>query len=253
MTYLQFHFVWLLPAILVAGLLARGAAKPFGRRSTLALVATPILALIYTTPWDNYLVYREVWGYPVGRVLARIGYVPIEEYMFFILQPILTGLLTIAWAGRWMKRYRPLEVGVLPEAAPRSIHWTVVGSGLAIIAAGAWALSTPPGLYFGLILVWAVPVLLGMWLYRGDDIWMLRGPVLGTIAASTLYLCVADRFAIGSGIWWISEEWSTGLMVAGLPVEEATFFLVTNTLVGFGMVLFLDPFGRAAAARRQPD
>lgn len=251
MTYLQFHLVWLLPAILVAWLLARGATKPFGRRATLALVATPLLALVYTTPWDNYLVYREVWGYPVGRVLARIGYVPIEEYMFFVLQPILTGLMTIAWAGRWKGGRDPSGLGLPPEPAPPQVTTAVLLVGSAVVVAGAWALSVPRGLYFGLILVWAVPVLLGMWMYRGADIWTLRRPVLGTIAVATLYLCIADRFAIGSGIWWISEEWSTGALVAGLPVEEATFFLVTNTLVVFGMVLFLDPFGRAESASRR--
>jgi len=27
-----------------------------------------------------------------GRVVGTIGYVPVEEYLFFLLQPILTGL-----------------------------------------------------------------------------------------------------------------------------------------------------------------
>ncbi len=31
------------------------------------------LALVYTTPWDNFLVYRGIWAYPSGRVLATLG------------------------------------------------------------------------------------------------------------------------------------------------------------------------------------
>ena len=55
------------------------------------------------------LVFREVWGYPPGRVLATIGYVPVEEYMFFLLQPLLAGA-TLYWLlgraiGRGTLRY----------------------------------------------------------------------------------------------------------------------------------------------------
>ena len=31
------------------------------------------LALAYTTPWDNYLVYKGIWSYSPGRVLSSIG------------------------------------------------------------------------------------------------------------------------------------------------------------------------------------
>jgi lycopene beta-cyclase len=37
-------------------------------------------------------VWRGVWGYGADRVIGTIGYVPVEEYLFFILQPLLTGL-----------------------------------------------------------------------------------------------------------------------------------------------------------------
>jgi len=46
---------------------------------------------VYTTPWDNYLIWRDVWHYGTDRVVGTIGYVPVEEYLFFLLQPILTG------------------------------------------------------------------------------------------------------------------------------------------------------------------
>jgi hypothetical protein len=36
------------------------------------------LAIVYTTPWDNYLVYHGAWGYTgveetIPRVIAVIG------------------------------------------------------------------------------------------------------------------------------------------------------------------------------------
>ena len=58
-------------------------------RSAVVLAA---LALLYTTPWDNYLVYKGIWTYPSDRVAISIGYVPLEEYSFFVLQTMITVL-----------------------------------------------------------------------------------------------------------------------------------------------------------------
>jgi len=234
-TYLQFHLVWLLPALLLAGAWGLGSTRRLGQRGWLALLATPAIALVYTTPWDNYLVARAVWGYPPDRVLARIGWVPVEEYLFFVLQPLLAGFVALGVLVRWRSRL-PAEV----PFASTPLRWGALVGAL-LIATGAVALTRPQGLYLGLILVWAVPILTGMWLYRGAMIWTMRAPALVSITVSTLYLCIADRWAIAQGIWWISEQHSTGALVWGLPIEEALFFLVTNVLVVFAVILFAGP------------
>jgi lycopene cyclase domain-containing protein len=52
-----------------------------------------VIAVVYTTPWDNYLVATGVWWYDPQLVTGLVlGWVPIEEYTFFIVQPILAGL-----------------------------------------------------------------------------------------------------------------------------------------------------------------
>ncbi|WP_375335542.1 lycopene cyclase domain-containing protein [Halorussus sp. MSC15.2] len=43
---------------------------------------------------------------------------------------------------------------------------------------------------------------------------------------------------MGTGLWTISPDYSTGIHVAGLPVEEAIFFVLTNLLVVQGLLLF---------------
>jgi hypothetical protein len=48
---------------------------------------------------------------------------------------------------------------------------------------------------------------------------------------------VIDRIAIGNGIWTISETYTTGLGLLGLPLEEMAFFVVTNCFVVQGLVL----------------
>ena len=88
MTYLEFHLVFILPVIVILVIFT----LPLTVKQILALLTIALIALLYTTPWDNYLVWRGIWDYPEGRVLATIGYVPLEEYLFFILQSVLTGL-----------------------------------------------------------------------------------------------------------------------------------------------------------------
>jgi len=60
-----------------------------------------LVALVYTTPWDNLLILNGVWTYPPARVLnITFGVVPIEEYSFFVLQTLLVGLFTLALLRR---------------------------------------------------------------------------------------------------------------------------------------------------------
>ena len=70
----------------------------------------------------------------------------------------------------------------------------------------------------------------GPWLRGAVDIDRFRfgsAVALGVLVPSA-YLWVADRIAIGLEIWTISERYTTGLAIAGLPVEEAAFFVVMN-------------------------
>lgn len=116
-----------------------------------------------------------------------------------------------------------------------------VGVYLTLGAAGVLALTFERGLYMGLILAWAAPVLAAQWAFAGPALVRAPGLYAAAVGVPTLYLWVADRIAIGAGIWSISPEYTTGLHLLGLPMEEALFFLVTNALVVQGVVLFLQP------------
>jgi len=233
-TYLQFHLVFILPPILVLGWGLRKTFPALGRRAPVALPLIMLVAFVYTTPWDNYLVFREVWGYPPERVVATVGYVPVEEYLFFLLQPWLVGMFFYRLLVR-------LPEGAEPVTSPLALRITGAAPWFLLGAVGFSLLRWESGTYLGLILAWAAPVVGLQWLYMGPAIWRLRRAVLPAIALPTLYLWVADRIAIGQGIWFISERYTLGWNPAGLPMEEATFFLVTNILVVFGTVLFLGP------------
>lgn len=237
MTYSLFHLIFILPAILwLAYQQPQPLAGVGGRKAGLALLLIATVAFIYTTPWDNYLIWRNVWFYGRDRVLGTIGYVPLEEYLFFVLQPILTGL--------WLYR---LLGNVQEPTEPKSSLWANVSGALVwagLSFAGAWLLQRDFGVYLGLILVWAGPILALQWLVGGAQLWARKGLWLTATLVPTLYLWICDRIAIGQGIWHISEVYTTGLHLLGLPIEEATFFLVTNFLVVQGLLLLL-VFSRA--------
>ncbi len=232
MTYSLFHLIFILPPIL---LLAYQQPQPLagvgGRRAGLALLLIATVAFVYTTPWDNYLIWRDVWHYGRDRVMGTVGYVPIEEYLFFVLQPILTGL----WLYRLLAHTEePSELKPSPAA---NVAGAIIWASLSLI--GAWLLQRDFGVYLGLILVWASPILALQWLVGGAQLWVRKRLWLSATLVPTLYLWIADRIAIGQGIWSISEVYTTGLQLFGLPIEEATFFLMTNFLVVQGLLLLL--------------
>lgn len=231
MTYLTFLLVFLVPPIALLALAPRPAlALADRRRAAASIPLVMLLAFAYTTPWDNYLVYRAVWGYGEARVLGTLWYVPYEEYAFFLLQPVMTGLLLY----HALARTRPVEPSM-------PLHRSILFFYVAITAAG-WLLllsGYERGLYLGLILGWAGPVLAATWWYGGAFFTRLRRPLAATTAAATAYLWVADALAIRWGIWDIANATSFDVDPLGLPVEEAVFFLATNLLVVQGVSLFL--------------
>jgi lycopene cyclase domain-containing protein len=235
MTYLAFHFVFILPAIvLLWATLPRPLAQVGGWRARAAIPLLSAIAFTYTTPWDNYLVAREVWWYGPERVVATIGHVPVEEYAFFVLQPILTGLFLYHVLSR-----TDLPRQVVPESSVPAFLGTAFWAGVSLLGFGMLFADWTDGLYMGLILAWAAPILAGMWLYDGGMLWSMHRTVGIAVGLPTVYLWVADAAAIHLGIWTISSEFTLGLEPFGLPVEEATFFLMTNLLVVKGILLLL--------------
>lgn len=249
MTYLHFLAVFIAPPLL---LLALAPGRPHVPRLRFTLLGLPLVALAWTTPWDNYLVATGVWGYGDARVIGTIGYVPIEEYLFMLAQPLLAIL--------WLTRLRLHEAREPEEPADPSVAFTRVAGAafwLLVALAGALLLGEARTRYLGLILAWAAPVLSLQWWFTGDVVLTRSSRYAVAVLVPVLYLWLADGIAIHLGIWRISEQYTVGLSPAGLPIEEMTFFLVSHLLSVHGALLLLEP-GRLAAlfgngAARQPE
>lgn len=244
MTYFGFLLRFLVfPLIILLGLVAYDRRR--GRRLPATLQNVPgraavllhvVIAVLYTTPWDNYLVATGVWWYDPELVTGIVlGWVPLEEYIFFVLQTVLTGTWLLLGA-RWLHADtpEPTQSNGLRRNSTAGVGLLWAGS-VAILVAG-WQ----PGTYLGLILVWALPPIMLQLAFGADILWQYRRLVLWSIVPTTLYLSAADVLTIAAGTWTIDPRQSTGVLLAGvLPLEEALFFLMTNTLIGFGITLLL--------------
>jgi lycopene cyclase domain-containing protein len=236
MTYFSFLLLFLI--LPLAALLARAWRHRADERlpwKTLILAA--VIALVYTTPWDNYLVANAIWWYD-GRLVAglTLGWVPLEEYLFFILQPLLVGMWLIT-----LERRVPVSEAPIFGARLRQVALVLV----AIVWIGGWTLLLSDGTsgrYLGLVLVWAIPPLALQFAFGADILWRSRRTLGLAIISSTLYLSAADAIAIASGTWTINPAFSSGIRLAGiLPVEEFIFFLLTSTLISSTVTLVETP------------
>jgi lycopene cyclase domain-containing protein len=226
-SYLTFLAVAVGPPL--AALTALRVARWDGDRYRLAGVAVLLaLAMTYTTPWDNYLVARGVWWYGEGTVVARIWHAPLEEYLFIATQTLLTGLwvqtLPVRPDGEFLSTRRDAAVGAL--------------AGVAVGAVGVAFLFRDATFYVGAILAWAAPVLGLQWAVGWRYLWERRRVFAVAVLVPTLFLSAADRYAIADGIWVLADQYTTGLTVLGLPVEEGAFFFVTNVFVSQGLILY---------------
>ena len=213
------------------------------RRGAVAAAVHAGVALAYTTPWDNYLVSRGVWAYDPGRVLGvRIGLVPLEEYVFFLLQPWLAGFWLLAgWSEASAGPSR--SVG-LCRAATGVVGAAWAGS-VAVVLSGE-----PKTAYVALILAWGL-LPLGLQMWAGADLLLGRPwELLKRWAPPTLWLWGADSLAIGWGIWRLDPKQTLGAGFLGLPLEEAVFFGLTNLLLVGGQTLMLELKGRDIWAGR---
>jgi lycopene cyclase domain-containing protein len=244
MTYFGFLLRFLvIPLVLMGGLtwrdLRRGITRPLALRNWpawMVLLVHVAVALLYTTPWDNYLVATRVWWYDPTLVTGiTLGWVPLEEYTFFVLQTLTTGLWLL-----YLARRLPLEHS--PGLHRSQARWiatpivVLIWLGAVAILLSGWR----PGTYLALELTWALPPIMLQLAFGADILWHHRRLVLLSLLPPTFYLCIADALAIGAGTWSINPGRSLNVyLVGGLPLEEFVFFTLTNSLVVFGMVLGL--------------
>jgi lycopene cyclase domain-containing protein len=233
MTYLSFLIYFVItPAIIFAWVFRHHLTK----RRWQELGVMSLVAVIWTTPWDNYLVATNVWWYDEARVLGIVlGYVPLEEYAFFVLQTVMTGLL---FTGL-MAHYPPQR-----PFTPLPPHWGLVPVvGIALVVLLALLQQDRQWNYFILQVGWlALPPLAIQYLWGLDLLLHYWRVWLPGVTIPTIWLASMDAIAIHIGVWTIDPAQTIPLKIGGiLPFEEALFFLITNLLIVQGLILIIVP------------
>lgn len=108
MTYAAFLGVFLvMPLAAMMAAWGRGVRGRHGQ----ACAIVCLLAFVYTAPWDNWAAKHGLWSFdpkfaPPSHFL---GWLPWEEYAFYILQGVFVCLLTLGLS----RRLRPIDGGDL--------------------------------------------------------------------------------------------------------------------------------------------
>lgn len=244
MTYfgflLRFLFIPILVFLAIALWDARKGRQISGFRNGRAVWAAigihVLIAVIYTTPWDNYLVATGVWYYNPELVTGIVlGYVPIEEYTFFVVETILAGLWWWFLARRLSlpaNEFKPNKRLVQISSGSLIVLWMIF-TYLFFFGDIKWT-------YLGITLFWALPAILPQLLFGADILWHYRKLVFLALFVPGLYLSLMDIVALTETTWSISKEQTTGVLFFGiLPLEEVVFFFITNILITFGITLLL--------------
>ena len=90
MTYARFLGLFVVLPIL---LLAIRYGRTYTRRELGALGILMLVVYAATMPWDNLAVKWGLWHFRPDLIWGIVvGYLPLEEYLFFGLQTLLVGL-----------------------------------------------------------------------------------------------------------------------------------------------------------------
>lgn len=99
LTYGLFHLIFNVPVLLLLLWMTR---KIITREHLKWMGLVLAIVIVFTTPWDNWAVMKKIWDFDPNRIWFRIGYLPLEEYLFFVFESLNVMLFTF-----WMIHRRP--------------------------------------------------------------------------------------------------------------------------------------------------
>ncbi|KAI0522276.1 hypothetical protein F5B22DRAFT_468665 [Xylaria bambusicola] len=236
--YAFVHLVYTIPLAGVLTIILKPLLHRFDVLKTLALI---LIAFFSTLPWDSYLIRNSIWTYPPDAIIGpRLFAIPIEELFFFVIQTYITALFYILLNKSVLHAQFLTNHEVSSPAARRLRTCGQLLLSAAILIGGILVSKGGEGTYLGLILIWACPFLLLTWTQSGYFLLKLPSICIALpIGLPTIYLWLVDELALGRGTWAIESGTKLGWCLWGnLEIEEAVFFLVTNTMVVFGLVAF---------------
>ena len=82
MDYLTFHLIFTVPLLIALAAICLRKRQQDNGSVLWGTGVVALIAFIYTTPWDSYMIRQGAWRYGDGRVLMRFWEIPVGEYLF---------------------------------------------------------------------------------------------------------------------------------------------------------------------------
>lgn len=236
MTFATFLLFLAVPVVLLAFL----ERKRLNGTYVLFNVAIALFSVLYTTPWDNWLIENHVWWLDEMRLSGtKFGFVPIEELGFYMLIVLLGG----QWANFVYHRF-DFRFGATPEnPAFRRNSALVVGAvwvlDVAFLLFGTRWL--PKGTFLAQCLLITLPALAFQLAVAGDLFLHRRRFIAAVVFPVGMYLTVvAGLFTFGSELWVVDPKLSIWRIPHLLPVEMPFFYCFAATLMAFPAAFLLE-------------
>jgi len=237
MTYFRFHLIFNLPVLVV--LLALNWQRHYQGGEPTAFGFVLLAVMVFTTPWDNLAAKWGIWGFPRQKYSLRIGYLPVEEYAFFLLQSVNVMLLVRAlflFFPKWLTgRETEIDTLTILYLVSSIPPWGVIAWQL-------WLLRKKkgPSVNYAIHLAWFLPVIYAQWVIAPLLFGYHAGFLTLVMTIFGVYYTIADVIAVRAGIWFFDEKQITGAKLNGiLPWEEIAFFFLTSLLVAQSYLLLL--------------
>jgi lycopene cyclase domain-containing protein len=237
LTYLRFHLIFNLPLLIV--LAAISGPEPWAAGEAAAFGWVLLAVMIFTAPWDNLAAKWGIWGFPREKYSVRLGYLPVEEYAFFLLQSanVMLAIRALFYLFPFWQNYREtrVDLSTLIFLGASIIPW------LLVIAQLRWLRrKAGPRVNYALHLVWFLPVMYTQWIVAAPLFIAHAGLLAMVTTGFGCYYTLADLAAVRAGTWFFDEKQITGGKLAGvLPWEEIAFFFLTSLLVAQSYLLLL--------------
>lgn len=214
-TYLELQIIFLiLPLLFLTALLLRSIIK----HVNISIIKQGLLflffAIIHSAIWKNYGANLGAWIYDENSIIGKIGWIPVEVYIFLLCGFLLTAIFTIL-IRTFKSRPGLLKEIKLPVVVGLTIMYIIFTTYIILSILGWELLNKKEDQYFllGIVLGFFAPIYALEWLIgyksyiKQPFIWLLSWLLPGVL----IYLF--DSLVVNQGIMVYDYKYTTNLWI----------------------------------------
>lgn len=227
LTYLELILYYVLPPTIVLYLLMRPFLSKFDE---IKLAIMTAFGVIYAALWENHMIYQKAWWYSENAVIARIGYMPIEEYLFASLSIVFVTLWT-TFCARFHLHSLSLKCTSQFEFQTIRLSVTAVLT-IAMYVGWIYAIPSTRTFYMGSMLWSYLFLIIVLWYTSGSYVCKRWKVTLISVIVPSIYLCTVNVIGVRAPVWHVNQINTLEIfLVNDLLLEDFMFFFLTSSLI----------------------